>query len=241
MTRLLHAELLKLRTTRTFAALAGCAVAVALLVVVIAATVVPVDDIDLRVLLLNNPSGIFIWLLGAIAITGEWRHRTIASSVLAAPDRVRLLCAKTLAYGLAGVVVSLVATTTMMLAGTLIMSGRGGATLGLVELADVLWRCLTVAALLAALGVGVGALLRNQVLTITALLLLGFAIEPLLLPLIPEVVRFGPTVGAPSGILGTDYPGVSLLAPGLAVAVSIAWASAAIAAGAALLRGRDLV
>jgi ABC-2 type transport system permease protein len=241
MTRLLHAELLKLRTTRTFVALAGCAVAVALLVVILAATLVPVDKIGLHDLLLSNPSGIFIWLLGAIGITGEWRHRTIASSVLAAPDRVRLLTAKTLAYALAGIVVSLVVTASMMLAGSLIVSGRGGATLGLVELADVLWRNLTVAALLAALGVGVGALLRNQIVTVTALLLLGFAIEPLLLPLIPEIVRFGPTVGAPSAILGTDYPGVSTLAPGLAVAVSVAWASAAFAAGAALLRGRDLV
>jgi ABC-2 type transport system permease protein len=241
MTRLLHAELLKLRTTRTFAALTGCAVAVALLFVILAATLVPVDEVGLRDLLLSNPSGIFIWLLGAIGITGEWRHCTISSSVLAAPDRVRLLTAKTLAYALAGVVVSLVVTASMMLAGTMIVSDRGGATLGLVELADVLWRNVTVAALLAALGVGVGALLRNQIVTVTALLLLGFAIEPLLLPLIPEIVRFGPTVGAPSAILGTDYPGVSLLAPGFAVAVSIAWASAAFTAAAAFLRGRDLV
>ena len=89
--------------------------------------------------------------------------------------------------------------------------------------------------------VGVGALLRNQIVTVTALLLLGFAIEPLLLAVVPEVVRFGPTLGAPSAILGTDLPGVSLLAPGIGVAVSIAWASAAFAAGAAFLRGRDLV
>lgn len=241
MTRLLHAELLKLRTTRTFVTLTGCAVSVALLFAILAATLVPVDEVSLRDLLLSNPSGIFIWLLGAIGITGEWRHSTIASSVLAAPDRVRLLTAKTLAYALAGVVIALIVTASMILTGTLIVSGRGGTTLGLAELADVLWRNLTVAALLAALGVGVGSLLRNQIVTVTALLLLGFAIEPLLLPLLPEILRFGPTVGAPAAILGTDVPGVWLLAPGLAVAVSIAWASAAFAAGAALLRNRDLV
>jgi hypothetical protein len=241
MTRLLHAELLKLRSTRTFATLAGCAVAVALLVVILATTVAPIEEVGLRGLLLSNPGGIFIWLLGAIGITGEWRHRTIASSVLAAPDRARLLTAKTLAYALAGVVVALVVTASMMLAGTLIVSSRGGATLGLVGLADVLWRNLVVAGLLAALGVGVGALLRHQVVTVTALLLLGFVIEPLLLPLIPEVMRFGPTVGAPGAILGSQFPGIALLEPGFAVAVSVVWATATLASAAAVLRRRDLV
>ena len=40
-------------------------------------------------------------------MAGEWRHRTITSTVLAAPDRLRLLTAKTLSYAVAGVVLSL--------------------------------------------------------------------------------------------------------------------------------------
>jgi hypothetical protein len=241
MTRLLQAELLKLRTTRTFAALVGCAVAASLLFVILATTLTNADEVDLRTLLLSNPGSIFVVLLGAIGITGEWRHRTIACSVLAAPDRVRLLTAKTLAYALAGAVVSLVVTASIMLAGTLIVSGRGGTTLALVELADVLWRNLAVAALLSALGVGVGALLRNQIVTVTALLILGLVLEPSLVQLVPQVARFGPTVGAPSGILDLGDAATPLLGPGPAAAVSIAWASAMFATGAAFLRGRDLV
>jgi hypothetical protein len=245
MTRLLHAELLKLRTTRTFVALAGCAVASSLLLVILTTSLGTVDEAAFRDLLASNPGATFILLIGVIGITGEWRHRTIASSVLAAPDRVRLLAAKTIAYAIAGVVVSLVVTTSIMLAGTLIVSGRGEATLALIDLADVLWRSLAVGALLGALGVGVGALLRNQIVAVTALLILGLVLEPTLVGLVPEVGRFGPTVGAPSGILDIAVDRgngpAALLAPGLAAAVSIAWASATFASAAALLRRRDLV
>jgi len=109
----------------------------------------------------------------------------------------------------------------------------------------VLWRNLAVAALLGALGVGVGTLVRNQIIAVTGLLIVSFALEPALAALVLDVARFGPTVGAPSGILGLDFDhgpdAAGLLAPGVAVAVSIAWAIAAFASGAALLRHRDLV
>jgi ABC-2 type transport system permease protein len=243
MTGLLHAELLKLRTTRTFAALAGAALALSLIVIILTATLDNgLTEGDLRLLFGGDFTGLFILLLGAIGITGEWRHRTIAGSVLAAPERVRLLGAKTLAYAAAGVALSLVVTTAIMLVGTLILSSRGEATLGVVELADVMWRNLAVAALLGALGVGVGALVRNQTAAVIGLLVVLFALEPALAILLPEAGRFGPLSGAPSGIIGgADLPQDELLAPGLAVAVSIAWAAAAFAAAAASLRGRDLV
>jgi ABC-2 type transport system permease protein len=239
MTALLHAELIKLRTTRTFAAVAAAALALSLLVVILRTTLDGgLAGQDAHSLFGGNVTGLFILLLGAIGITGEWRHRTIATSVLAAPDRVRLLAAKALSYAAAGAVLALVTTAATMLVGTLILWGSGEMTLGLVEL-DVLWRNLAIAALLGALGVGVGALVRNQIVAVTGLLVIGLFLEPTLSTLVPDVARFGPTVGAPTGILG--LVDADLLAPGLALAVSIGWASAAFAAAAARLRGRDLV
>ena len=52
--------------------------------------------------------------------------------------------------------------------------------------------------------------------------------------------RFGPLAGAPGGILG-GADAAALLAPGLALAVLIAWARVAFAAAAWRLRRRDLV
>ena len=236
MTRLLQAELLKLRTTRTFAALVGTAAALSLVLITVAASM-GVDN-DPRALFSGDFTSFFILLLGAIAMTGEWRHRTITSSVLAAPDRVRLLTAKAVSYSVAGVVLSLVVTASIMLVGTLILSSRGEQTLDLTGLLDVLWRNLAVAALLGPLGVCVGAVLRNQIVTVVGLIIIAAALEPALLENAPEVGRFGPLLGAPAGLLaGAD---AELLAPVAAAAVCIAWASGAFAAAAALLRGRDL-
>jgi ABC-type transport system involved in multi-copper enzyme maturation permease subunit len=240
MTVLLRAELLKLRTTRTFAALAGAALALSLLAVTVGASTQNYTQhpSDLHTLFTSDFTSAFILLLGAIGITGEWRHRTITGSILAAPDRVRLLAAKTFAYALVGVVLSLAVTAAIMLTGTLILESRDQPTLDLAGLADLLWRNLAVAALLGALGVAVGALVRNQVATVVGLLVLGLAVEPALVANLPEVGRLGPVFGAPAGILAGDH---ALLAPGLAALVCIAWASAAFASAAALLRRRDLI
>lgn len=243
MSALLRAELLKLRTTRTFAALVGSALALSLLVVGLSTMLSDeLDEEDVRMLFTADFSGLFILLLGVLGMAGEWRHRTITSTILAAPDRLRLLAAKTLSYAVAGVVLSLVVTVTIMAVGTLILSTRDMTTVGLGDLADVLWRNLVVAALLGAFGVCIGGLVRNQVAAIIGLLVFSFALEPAIGGLVPEVGRFGPTSGAPNGILQTEGfdDAEVLLAPGVAVMVMLAWVGASFAAAAALLERRDL-
>lgn len=243
MTALLRAELLKLRTTRTFVALVGTALALSLLVVGL--TTVLGDNFtedDVRDLFTADFSSLFILLLGVMGMAGEWRHRTITSTVLAAPDRLRLLAAKTLSYAVAGAVLSLIVTVTIMAVGTLILSGRGETTVGVADLADVLWRNLAVAALLGAFGVCIGGLLRNQVVAIVGLLIFSFALEPAVLALAEDVGRFGPLVGAPGGIQGVNpVDEGQLLAPRIAVVVMIAWVAISFAATAVVLRRRDLV
>ena len=243
MTPLLRAELLKLRTTRTFVALVGTALALSLLVVVLTTALGDnLTEEDVRDLFTSDFSSLFIALLGVMGMAGEWRHRTITSAVLAAPDRLRLLAAKTLSYATAGMVLSLIVTVTIMAVGTLILSGRGETTLGAGDLADVLWRNLVVAALLGAFGVCVGGLLRNQIVAIVGLLVLSFALEPAVLAVAENVGRFGPMVGAPSGIQGINpFEEGKLLDPGIAVLVMLAWVGIGFAATAVILRRRDLV
>jgi ABC-2 type transport system permease protein len=245
MSPLLRGELLKLRTTRTFVTLV--AVTVALSLVVVGLTTILGDDFtkaNVRETFTFDFSSLFILLLGVTGMAGEWRHRTITSSVLAAPDRVRLLAAKLISCAVAGAILSLIVTVALMALGTVILSARGETTLGGADLADILWRNLVAAALLGAFGVCIGGIVRNQIVAIVGLLVFAFALEPALLQLVPSVGRFGPTVGAPSGISGVNPggdPDIKLLAPGVAVLVMLGWVGLGFGITAWMLRRRDLV
>ena len=243
MKPLLSAELLKLRTTRTFITLVS--VTVVLSLIVVGLTAILTDDFteeSVRELFTFDFSSLFILLLGVTGMAGEWRHRTITSSVLAAPDRIRLLVAKLISYAVAGTVLSLIVTVALMALGSVILSLRDVTTLGGADLADVLWRNLVVAALLGAFGVCVGGIVRNQIVAIVGLLIFAFALEPALLNLAFDVGKFGPTTGAPSGIIAVNPVGEGdLLSPGVALLVMLGWVGLGFARTATTLRRRDLV
>jgi ABC-2 type transport system permease protein len=245
MSALLKAELLKLRTTRTFFALTGSALALSLVVLLLVTLLGDnFTERDVRAAFALDFTGLFITLLGAMGMAGEWRHKTITSAVLAAPNRLKLIAAKTISYAIAGIVVSLIVTVSIMLVGTIILSARGETTLDAATLFDILWRNLVVAAYFGAFGVVVGAVVRNQIAAIIGLLLFPFTLEVALFALVPDVAKFSPIGGAPSGIVnvtfGDDNNANTYLDPGPAALVMIAWVSVLFAAGATLLRRRDL-
>ena len=108
MIRLVGAEVLKLRTTRTFWALAGSTFALILLIVVLHPRI---DDAaphpargPQRCSLLSTAglSGLLMLVLGAVAGAGEYRHGTIASTLLVTPNRLRAVAAQTIAVALGG-------------------------------------------------------------------------------------------------------------------------------------------
>lgn len=246
MKPLLHAELLKLRTTRTFAALAGAAVATSLLLTVLVSVLTePTEKSVLIDVFASDTSGLFIVLLAVVGTSGEWRHRTIAGSLLAAPDRLQFLAAKTLAFAAAGLLLSISIYVGVSIVGFVLLSARGLPLPQLGELVELAVRGAAVAALIGAFGVCLGALVRNQVVAIVGVLLLSFLLEPLLLGLAPEVGRFGPFVALPTAAIDVSPEAVGLgdadlVAPGAAVLLMLAWIGAAFAAGGALLRRRDL-
>jgi ABC-2 type transport system permease protein len=79
-------------------------VALPLLVVVISlATSATTDENEARSLLSNiGIAGLFMLILGVVGAAGEYRHGTITSTFLVAPDRCRVVVGKAIAYGLAG-------------------------------------------------------------------------------------------------------------------------------------------
>jgi ABC-2 type transport system permease protein len=246
MKPLLRAELIKLRTTRTFAGLAAAAIGTSLLITVLVAVLTePTEESVLVDVFSSDLSAFFIFMLAVIGIGGEWRHRTITSSLLAAPDRLRFLAAKALAFAVAGAVLSVMVSLAVTVVGTVVVSARGLPLPEAGELASLLGRNAVVAMLVGALGVGLGALVRNQVVAVVGVLVLGFVVEPMLISLVPEVGRFAPFSALPTSLSGISAEDaglgeVDLLAPGLAALVMMAWIGAAFTAGYALLRGRDV-
>jgi ABC-2 type transport system permease protein len=247
MTALLHAELIKLRTTRTFVALAGIAVGISLLLTALTGLIgEPTEESVLIDVFASDTSGFFILVLAVVGISGEWRHRTITSSLLAAPDRLRFLTAKTLAFAAAGILMSLLISIAVTILGLAILTVRDLPTPEAAELADLAARNALVAALLGAFGVGIGALVRNQVVAVVGLLVFTFVVETALIATVPEVARFGPFTPLPAATVGisAEEAGmggeIELLAPGLAALAMVAWIGAAFAAGAVLLQRRDL-
>ena len=124
---------------------------------------------------------IFPAILGALSVTGEFRHQTITPTLLAEPRRSVVLGAKLVAVVPFAVVVALagVAGTVLGGAGTFLAMGEptllGDSavqrTVALSVVALVLW---------ALVGVGFGSVLTNQVAAIVVLLAFTQFVEPLL-------------------------------------------------------------
>jgi ABC-2 type transport system permease protein len=244
MTARLHAEMLKLRTTRTFVALVSVtaltSIAIVALVCLLTRPEKPLTDVYTA-----DTSSLFILVLAIVGITGEWRHRTIAGALLAAPGRVRFLAAKTLAYAAAGLVLSLCVSLVVAAVASVLLTMRDMPLPGVWDLTVQIGRNAAIAALLGALGVAAGALVRQPVVAIVGALVATFVIEPALLALAPAVARFGPFISLPSTVQGVPpeelgAKGVEALPVGVATLLMLAWIAVFWVGGAALLRRRDI-
>lgn len=246
MKELLHAELIKLRTTRTFWALAGVTLFLAVVIVTLSAILTdPTEESVIDDVFLSDPTGLFILILGIVGISGEWRHRTITSSLLAAPLRIRFLLAKLLAFAAAGALLSLVVSIVIGVIGMAVLEARDQPTPEVGDLIDQFARNVGVAAIFGALGVGVGGLIRNQPTAIVFVLIMVFVLDTTLAFLAPEVERFSPTGGLANTIQGFEPEDVGMedvdfLGVWPAVLLELAWIGALFAAAAALLVRRDV-
>jgi ABC-2 type transport system permease protein len=202
MTRLLDAELFKLRTTRTFYGLVGGCLGLLYLITVLVSAFAkpsPTDSLVRGLMVVVGLAGAIALVLGVLTITTEFRHGTITPTLLVAPRRVPLLVAKLIAAVLAGCLLCLLATGFVAIVAPLLADARGiddGAT-GSQTLRMVIGGTLA-GGLNGALGLGLGAILRNQVGAMIGALIYLFVAEPLL--------RIIPTVGdwiAEYGLDGT--------------------------------------
>jgi ABC-2 type transport system permease protein len=123
---------------------------------------------------------VFALILGIIGTTQEFRHRTATPTFLTTPKRGRVVVAKLLAYALAAVPFAL-AVLAVTVAVVLVYAGaRGAAPSFTSENTQVLLSAGLAIVVYAVIGVGLGALLRNQVGAIVGALVYLYVVEPLL-------------------------------------------------------------
>jgi ABC-2 type transport system permease protein len=172
-----------------------------------------------RVMLgLGLAGGFVAALIGVMSITSEFRHGTIRPTFVFTPRRGRVLAAKVLATVAVGAVFGLLTEALALGVGIGILAARGAhLVLSPRELLLLALGSVAAAALLAALGVGVGAVLRNQVLAVIGFVVWFMVIENLVVNLASGVGKFFPlaTADALSGVKGVDAQALSAAQGGL--------------------------
>ena len=248
MTAQLRSELLKQRSTRTNLALLAWMVAlvvavVALHVVSFGAGALSRDSNQMKILGLGTGLGaLFAALLGAMSITGEFRTGTIRPTLLVTPRRTRVIAAKVVASMLAGAGIGLLAEALTAGAEAVGLAARGvNIELGGGDYAQLLAGGALAAALLAAIGVGVGAAVRSQVAAVAGLCVWLLFLEPLLLGDVPGVAKYAPeaSAGAIAGAIQSQIAD-SLIAPALGVVLLAAYSALAALAGSQSIARRDV-
>jgi hypothetical protein len=191
VTGLVRAEWTKLLTTRTWIGLllGACALVggITALFCALAGTtgrdgrgLPPAADPVFQRLALAQVSqaAVLVLILGVIGMTQEYRHRTATPTFLTTPRRGRVVAAKLVAYGLAGIPFAVVVAAVAVA----VLEAFGAARGSGVPLTGGNLRVLLYATgalvVYAVIGVGVGALLRNQVGAIVGALVYLRVVEP---------------------------------------------------------------
>jgi ABC-2 type transport system permease protein len=249
MIKLVRAEFLKLRTTQVWFWLLLASVAVSSLIVIASyAThngVRNAQDVA-DVFGSASTSDIAVFILGVLGVTTEFRYQTITPTVLATPSRWSVVGAKMITYALVGAVYSAICVAVQIaIAVPWISAKRLHISLGTGHIPHSLIGVFVVVALYGIIGLGIGALIKNQIVAVSVGLLFLLVLENIVLaiPKVKYAYPFTPA-GASSAILTTnpttDFNNVTLLSTAGGVIVLLLWAIVPAVLGAAITMNRDI-
>lgn len=123
---------------------------------------------------------VFPLVLGALAVTGELRHRTLTTTLWAQPDRSVVLGSKLLVNAGLGAVYGVVGVAAAVAAGAGTLAVMGEATyLGSAEAWTAIVWSVVALALWGVIGVGVGTLVTNQIAAVVSILAFTQFLEPI--------------------------------------------------------------
>jgi ABC-type transport system involved in multi-copper enzyme maturation permease subunit len=250
MTRQIRTELLKLRTIRLPLGLLATAAGLTALVTILGASNAGGTG-HMAPPPLNTAAGLtavisrtgFAMLLAAVfgvtVSSGEFRHGTATATYLATPNRVRVLVAKAIVAAGVGLLFGLVATALTTGITLAFVAAKGYVvTLSSGTIARFAAGAILGSGLLAAVGVGVGSLIRGQLAAIVTVFLWGFVVEQVIgglfnsaqpyLPFTAAGTMAGSTLGGgtsplPFAAAAALVAGVAALIAGVAARTTVQW------------------
>jgi len=245
MRQLVHAEILKARTLRSYW---WMAVAMLLAVpILIAANIATVDRVGGALDTSEGVRNVFsgasppvMLIVGIMLMAGEFRHETATATFLAIPIRSRVLAAKLIAAALFAALLAVPAGALALGIGLPWLDAKNvdlGAHVD--DIAVTLAGGVGALVLYAVVGVGLGALVRNQTLAITAALIWTFIAEGTVVAFADEIGRWLPGAAA-TAMTGGAAPGSDLLPMWAGALVFAGYSLAFAAAGSRSIGRRDV-
>jgi ABC-type transport system involved in multi-copper enzyme maturation permease subunit len=237
MRREITGELLKLKTTRMAYWLGAAMLAIIALMVITNNSAVtreiskPLHEQQLYFFTVFL-GRLMLLILGIRLVTDEYRHGTIVPTLLAVPNRRRVIAAKVAAAVGVGLLLMVLAEIVMVSTMAALAASEGTSLHIPAASRRALWGTALSGAVWPALGVGIGAIVRHQIPAIVGSLVWLMGIEQSLNPQL-EIRRYLP------GDAGMAF---ALVPDGwmFAGAVLVAYLAVAVGSGAALMARRDV-
>ncbi|GAA4457584.1 ABC transporter permease [Phytohabitans houttuyneae] len=174
-------------------------------------------------------SAIFTLVLGVTAVAGEYRHRTVTDTYLATPHRARVVAAKLAVYTLLGTAAGVLSAAVGTAVAALWLAADGSP---LDLQSGMVWRIaagiVAFNLVYAAIGVALGALVRNLTAAVTAALVWIALVETIVGNLLGDLGRWLPNrAGLALGYMPSTVPvlpqwGAGLVLVGYAVVIVVA-------------------
>ncbi len=199
MTRLVRAELYKMRTTPGLWVLLIVTLVLTALGIISTFFITvdhhtvftaPVTAIGMRNLLGSGyePGVLLAPVLGVLCITTEYRQKLLSLTLLVAPRREQVLVAKVLTSVVWSLFLGVAALVLVAAMGIPLYLSQGGVLSTLLhQVGPVVPGLLGAYALLAVFGMGVGTLLRNQVAAVILTIALALVLEPIIVVLVHNI------------------------------------------------------
>jgi ABC-2 type transport system permease protein len=178
-------------------------------------------------------------VLGAMVVTGEYATGSIRSTFAAVPRRLPVLWSKLGVFLTTTLVLGTIASVLAFVAGQAIFSAKHvDASFGDPHVLRAVLGCGLFMAAMGALGLALGALVRNTAAAITTLTLVLFVV-PVIVDVLPKGEQIGPYLPSAAGLTITTVSTSGPLSPWGGFGLLCAYVVATIAIAAVLLVRRD--